>query len=35
MAKNLYGTLVAGGIMAMMMFQVFVNVGHDHRNHAR
>jgi rod shape determining protein RodA len=27
MAKNLFGTLVAGGILAMLMFQVFVNVG--------
>ena len=27
MAKNLYGTLVAGGILAMLMFQVFVNTG--------
>ena len=27
MAKNLYGTLVAGGILAMVMFQVFVNAG--------
>jgi rod shape determining protein RodA len=27
MAKNLYGTLIAGGIFAMLMFQVFVNVG--------
>jgi rod shape determining protein RodA len=27
MAKNLYGTLVAAGITAMLMFQVFVNVG--------
>jgi rod shape determining protein RodA len=27
MAKNLFGTLVAGGIVAMLMFQVFVNVG--------
>ncbi|HYP47714.1 MAG TPA: rod shape-determining protein RodA, partial [Thermoleophilaceae bacterium] len=26
-SKNLYGTLVAGGITAMLMFQVFVNVG--------
>jgi len=26
-AKNLYGALVAGGIVAMLMFQVFVNVG--------
>jgi rod shape determining protein RodA len=26
-AKNLYGALVAGGIGAMLMFQVFVNVG--------
>ncbi|GAC1319959.1 MAG: rod shape-determining protein RodA [Thermoleophilaceae bacterium] len=26
-AKNLYGALVAGGIAAMLMFQVFVNVG--------
>ena len=27
MSKNLYGTLIAGGICAMLMFQVFVNVG--------
>jgi rod shape determining protein RodA len=27
MAKNLYGTVVAGGILAMLMFQIFVNVG--------
>jgi rod shape determining protein RodA len=27
MAKNLFGTLVAGGILAMLMFQVFVNTG--------
>jgi rod shape determining protein RodA len=27
MAKNLYGTLIAGGILGMLMFQVFVNVG--------
>ncbi len=27
MAKNLYGTLIVGGILAMIMFQVFVNVG--------
>ncbi|MBV9309929.1 MAG: rod shape-determining protein RodA [Solirubrobacterales bacterium] len=27
MSKNLFGTLIAGGILAMMMFQVFVNVG--------
>ena len=27
MAKNLYGTIVAGGVTAMLMFQVFVNVG--------
>jgi rod shape determining protein RodA len=27
MAKNLFGTLIAGGILAMLMFQVFVNVG--------
>src|SRR5919202_801796 len=26
-AKNLYGALIAGGICAMLMFQVFVNVG--------
>jgi rod shape determining protein RodA len=26
-AKNLYGTLIAAGILAMLMFQVFVNVG--------
>ncbi len=27
MAKNLYGTLIAGGVLAMVMFQVFVNAG--------
>jgi len=27
MAKNLYGALIAGGIAAMLMFQIFVNVG--------
>jgi rod shape determining protein RodA len=27
LAKNLYGTLIAGGILAVLMFQVFVNVG--------
>ena len=26
-AKNLYGTLITAGIIAMLMFQVFVNVG--------
>jgi rod shape determining protein RodA len=26
-AKNLFGALIAGGILAMLMFQVFVNVG--------
>ena len=34
MSKNLFGTLIAGGILAMLMFQVFVNVGHDDRDHA-
>lgn len=27
LAKNLYGTLVAGGIVAMLLFQVIVNAG--------
>jgi rod shape determining protein RodA len=27
MAKNLYGTAIAGGVLAMLMFQVFVSVG--------
>jgi rod shape determining protein RodA len=27
MSKNLLGTLIAGGILAMLMFQIFVNVG--------
>jgi rod shape determining protein RodA len=27
MSKNLFGTLIAAGILAMLMFQVFVNVG--------
>ena len=26
-AKNLFGTVIAGGILAMLMFQIFVNVG--------
>jgi rod shape determining protein RodA len=27
MAKNLFGTLIAGGVLSMLMFQVFLNVG--------
>jgi rod shape determining protein RodA len=27
LSKNLYGTIVAGGVTAMLMFQAFVNVG--------
>ncbi|MFM8896373.1 MAG: FtsW/RodA/SpoVE family cell cycle protein, partial [Actinomycetales bacterium] len=27
LAKNLYGALVAGGIVAMLLFQAFVNTG--------
>jgi rod shape determining protein RodA len=27
MSKNLYGTLIAGGLLAMLMFQVFINAG--------
>jgi rod shape determining protein RodA len=27
MAKDLFGSLVAAGVVAMLMFQVFVNVG--------
>ena len=27
MSKNLFGALIAGGIVAMLLFQVFVNVG--------
>ncbi len=27
MAKNLFGTLIAGGVLAMLMFQVFLSVG--------
>jgi rod shape determining protein RodA len=27
MSKNLFGTLLAGGILSMLMFQVFLNVG--------
>jgi rod shape determining protein RodA len=27
MAKNLYGALIAGGVLAMLMFQIFENVG--------
>ncbi len=26
-SKNLFGTLIAGGILAMLMFQVFLNIG--------
>jgi rod shape determining protein RodA len=27
MSKNLFGTLIAAGVLAMLMFQIFVNVG--------
>jgi rod shape determining protein RodA len=27
LAKNLYGALIAGGITAMLLFQIFVNIG--------
>jgi len=27
MSKNLFGTLIAGGVLSMLMFQVFLNVG--------
>jgi rod shape determining protein RodA len=27
MAKNLFGTLIAGGVLAMLIFQVFLNIG--------
>ena len=27
LSKNLYGSMIAGAIAAMLMFQVFVNVG--------
>ena len=27
MAKNLFGAIIAGGIVAMILFQVFINVG--------
>jgi rod shape determining protein RodA len=27
LSKNLYGTMIAGGITAMLMYQVFINVG--------
>ena len=27
MAKNLFGAIIAGGIVAMMLFQVFINIG--------
>ncbi|MHB1568023.1 MAG: FtsW/RodA/SpoVE family cell cycle protein [Solirubrobacteraceae bacterium] len=27
MSKNLFGTLIAAGIIAMLMFQIFVNIG--------
>lgn len=27
LSKNLFGSLIAGGVLAMLMFQVFVNVG--------
>jgi rod shape determining protein RodA len=27
LSKNLYGSMIAGGIVAMLMFQIFVNVG--------
>ena len=34
MAKNLYGTLIAGGITAMLMLPDLRQRGHDHRDHA-
>ena len=27
LSKNLYGSMIAGGVAAMLMFHVFVNVG--------
>jgi rod shape determining protein RodA len=27
MAKNLFGALIAGGVLAMFMFQIFLNIG--------
>ncbi len=27
LSKNLYGSMIAGAIAAMLMFQVFVNIG--------
>jgi len=27
MSKNMYGTLIAAGILAMLMFQIFLNIG--------
>jgi rod shape determining protein RodA len=27
MAKNLYGSIIAGCVVAMILFQVFINVG--------
>ena len=27
MAKNLFGTLIASGVLAMFMFQIFLNIG--------
>jgi len=27
MAKNLFGTLIASGVLAMLMFQIFLNIG--------
>jgi rod shape determining protein RodA len=27
MSKNLYGALIAGGIVGMLMFEIFINVG--------
>ena len=27
LSKNLYGTLIAGGLAAMLMFQILINVG--------
>ena len=34
LAKDLYGTLVCVGVLAMFVFQIFENVGHDHGHHA-
>ena len=34
LARDFFGTLVCVGVLAMLAFQIFENVGHDDGDHA-